>query len=87
MAEGVYVLCALMSIACAVMLMRGYSRARSHLLLWSSLCFLGLALNNAVLFLDMLVFPDVEFNGAFWRNLLSASSGSLLLFGLIWELT
>ena len=49
MIQLVYVLCALTSIACAVLLLRGYFRTRVRLLLWSGLCFVGLALNNALL--------------------------------------
>lgn len=87
MAELVYCLCALMSIACAFLLARGYKNTRSQLLLWSSLCFGFLALNNSILFIDLVIFPELEFNGMLWRNLMSAIAGSLLLFGLIWELT
>jgi hypothetical protein len=36
---------------------------------------------------DLILLPDLDFHGVFWRNFLSASSGTLLLFGLIWELT
>jgi hypothetical protein len=87
MAEVVYVLCAFLSVACAGMLMRGFFRSRSQLLLWSSLCFVGLAINNVFLFVDMTLVPDVDLNGPLIRNALTAVSGSLLLFGLIWELT
>jgi hypothetical protein len=87
MAEIVYIMCAVMSIACTLMLMRGYRMSKSHLLLWSSFCFAGLAFSNLVLFVDMVILPQVNIGGMFWRNFLSAISGSLLLFGLIWELT
>jgi hypothetical protein len=50
------------------------------------LCFLGLALNNIVLYLDLSVFSQVEINGAVWRSALGAISGATLLYGLIWEL-
>ena len=49
MIQLVYVLCALTSLACAILLLRGYFRTRVRLLLWSGLCFAGLALNNALL--------------------------------------
>ena len=87
MAELVYILCSLLSVACAFFLARGYYRTPSHLLLWSSICFGLLAVNSGILVLDLVILPDVDFNGFLWRNVLGASAGSLLLFGLIWEMT
>jgi hypothetical protein len=58
-ANVVYVLCALTSVACATLLVRGYLRSRTRILLWSSLGFVGLALNNAMLVLDRIIFPAV----------------------------
>lgn len=87
MAEAVYILCFMASVACATLLLRGYKRDRAKLLLWSGLCFAALALNNAVLVVDMMVLPDIDFGGALCRASLSALAGSLLLVGLIWELT
>ncbi len=60
MAEIVYALCAAMSILCAVLLFRAYRRTRTNLLLWSTLCFLGLAINNVLLFVDIVVLPDID---------------------------
>lgn len=87
MAETVYLLCAVLSVACAVLLLRGYRQGRSNLLLWSSLGFGLLAMNNLILFVDLVVLPDLDFHGLLWRNLVSAAAGSVLLYGLIWELT
>ncbi len=84
MAESVYVLCALTSIACAVMLFRGYYRSRARLLLWSSLCFVGLAINNIMLFVDKVLVPDTEL--FVWQRSTAALVGLvLLIYGLIWE--
>ncbi len=55
MAEVVYILCAATSILCAVLLFRSYRASRAKLLFWSSLCFVGLALNNVLLILDLYV--------------------------------
>lgn len=89
MAEAVYVLCALTSLACAVLLMRGYLRTRARLLLWSSLCFVCLTLNNVLLFADKVIFPDInEVLGvpfAIWRAFIAVLGLGLLLFGLIWD--
>lgn len=87
MAEGVYLLCAIASVICAGMLFRGYLSGRAQLLLWSSLCFGCIAANNVMLFVDLVLLPDLDFAGIIWRNALSALAGSLLLFGLVWELT
>ena len=83
MAEAVYVLCALTSLACTWLLLRSYAETRVRLLLWSGLCFVGLALNNVILFVDKVVAPDVDLSTV---RLLPAFVGvSVLLFGLIWE--
>lgn len=87
MAESVYSLSTLLSLACAGMLFRGYLKTPSHLLLWSSACFGFLAVNNLILFLDVMIFPDLDFGGLMYRNVAGAIAGSLLLFGLIWELS
>ena len=46
MAELVYILCTAASMACAFLLFRGYRAQHSRLLLLSTLCFLGLAINS-----------------------------------------
>jgi hypothetical protein len=85
MAELVYVLCGLTSAMCAIMLYRKNRRHPSHLLFWSALSFSLLALNNVIFVVDMVIMPDVDFGGLLIRNILSASAGTILLFGLIWE--
>lgn len=83
MAESVYFLCALTSLACAILLWRAYSRSRTKLLLWSSLCFMCLTVNNALLFADKVVFPDLNFTLA--RSLIAVAGLLLLLYGLVWD--
>ncbi len=83
MAGVVYILCALTSLACAVLLLRAYRQSKVRLLLWSGLCFIGLALNNGLLFLDKKVFPDVDL--FLLRSLPALAGLMLLLYGLIWE--
>ena len=46
MAGAVYILCAVLSLACALLLARAYRRSRNRLLLWSALCFFGLMIEN-----------------------------------------
>jgi hypothetical protein len=60
MAVTVYVLCALTSSACAYLLLRSYLVSRSPLVLWTALCFIGLAGNNLLLFVDKVVAPDTD---------------------------
>lgn len=83
MAEAVYLLCALASLACALLLLRGYRKSRARLLLWSSLCFAGLTINNALLFTDKVLFPEI--NLSLWRSTAALAALLLLLYGLVWE--
>ena len=83
MATLVYALCALTSVACAVLLLRGYLANRVRLLLWSGLCFAGLAVNNVLLLVDKRVVPDVDLS--LWRTVPALVGVSLLLYGLVWE--
>lgn len=83
MATLVYVLCALTSAACAVLLIRGYLRNRVRLLLWVGLCFVGLALNNILLFVDVRIAPDVDLS--LWRSLPALAGLLVLIYGLVWE--
>ena len=83
MAEAVYILCALTSVACAVLLLRGYSRSRLRLLLWSGLCFAALAVSNLVLFADLVLFQGVDMS--LWRSSIALVGIATLLYGLIWD--
>lgn len=82
MIQLVYVLCALTSLACAVLLLRGYLRTRVRLLLWSGLCFVGLALNNALLVVDENTLVTDLSN---LRTLPALAGVALLVYGLIWD--
>ena len=81
MAEAVYILCAATSIACAVLLWRGYVRSRARLLLWSALCFVGLALNNVVLFADLVLLPTVDLK--MLRTIFALAGLGVMIYGLI----
>lgn len=83
MATAVYVLCAVTSLLCAVLLLRGWLRTRSRLLLWSALCFALLAANNTILFVDLSVWTEVDLGA--WRAGTGLAGLSVLLAGLIWE--
>jgi hypothetical protein len=60
MIEVIYALCALASSFCAFLLVRSYRRTRLRLALWACLCFTGLAVNNILLFVDLVVVPDLD---------------------------
>jgi hypothetical protein len=83
LAEAVYVVGALVTLLCGILLMRGYTRVRRRLLLWSGLCFLGLSLSNTLVFLDLVIFPQLDLYR--WRLITAAIAMGLLLYGLIWE--
>jgi hypothetical protein len=82
-AGTVYLLCALTSVGCAALLFRGYRRSRSRLLLWSFICFIGLGLNNILLFLDLEVFIEPDLRLA--RVLPALVGMGLLIYSLIWD--
>ena len=83
MGNVVYSLCALTSIVCAVLLIQGFLRTRSRLLLWSSLCFVGLVVNNMLLVLDRIFVPDVDLYTL--RLSVALVALALLVYGLVWE--
>jgi hypothetical protein len=81
--EAVYVLCGLTSLLCAILLLRGYARSRTRLLLWSGLCFAGLTLNNVLLFIDMVALPETDLSS--WRMATVLLGLLPLLYGVIWD--
>jgi hypothetical protein len=83
MANLVYILCALTSIVCAGLLVQGFLRTRSRLLLWSSFCFMGLVVSNLLLVLDRIFFPEVDLYA--FRLATALVALSLLVYGLVWE--
>lgn len=83
MAQTIYALCTLTSLACAWMLLTTYRRNGARLLFWSGLCFVGMSVNNILLVLDKLVFPQVDLLPL--RLLAALGAVLLLLFGLIYE--
>ena len=78
-----YLLSSLACLACTTLLVREYLRTRVRLLLWSTACFVGLSVNNVLLFLDLVVFPGVDLRLV--RVLASLAGVLFLLYGF-WEL-
>lgn len=83
MATVVYLLCALMSALCAVLLLREYRKNPTRLLLWSSISFCGFTLSNALAFLDLVVLPHVDLAGV--RPPVTCLAVAALLYGLVWD--
>jgi hypothetical protein len=79
----IYALCALTSLTCAALLLRAYRRSRGRLLLWSSVSFVGLCLNNVLLFVDLVVVPSIDLSIP--RAAVALAAVMVLLFGLTWE--
>lgn len=83
MAASIYLLCTLTSLACAWLLLASYRRSGHRLLFWSGLCFTAMTVNNVILTLDKMVFPDIDLLP--WRLISALAAVALLLYGLIYE--
>jgi hypothetical protein len=84
MAAAVYVLCALTSLACAVLLLRAFRVRGVRLLLWSGLAFIGLTVGNVMLVVDRVVIgPEVDLT--LWRSLPVLGGLAVLIYGLVWD--
>jgi hypothetical protein len=79
-----YLLALVTSLGCMALLFRAYAASGMRLLLWSALCFVGLSVNNVLLFVDLVILPtEVDLRP---YRLLSALAGLLfLLYAFIWE--
>lgn len=78
-------ICALAVLACAtctLLLLRRYARSGARLLLWISLGFVFLTLNNVLLFLDLVV---LEMDLRPWRHSAAFAGLALIIVGLLRE--
>ena len=82
-AELTYALCAVTSLIAAALLFRQYRATRTRLLFWSFIGFIGLALNNVLVFVDLVLVPTTDL--ALVRTLAGAVGLLALLYGLIWS--
>jgi hypothetical protein len=82
-AELIYFLCATAALFCAALLTRNFIRTRLRLALWASLCFVGLAVNNLLLVIDLVVVPDVDLSLV--RSGVALAAMILLVVGLVRE--
>jgi hypothetical protein len=82
-AEAIYLLSAATSLVAAALLLRQYRTSRTALLFWSFIGFIGLAVNNVLVYVDLVVVPTTDL--ALARAVAGAAGLVALLFGLLWE--
>lgn len=81
-----YLLCAVTAMACTWLLLRGYRRSGVRLLLWCGVFFVVLSIENTILFVDLVLLPEVNMPWLITaRRSIALVGVMLLLFGLIWE--
>ena len=80
----VYGLCLLASLLCAGLLIRAWLQARTRLLLWTAIAFAFLALNNLLLFVDLVLFP-AQLQLWWPRQIALAAAIGVLIYAFIWE--
>jgi len=79
-----FLLAVMSSFGCMVLLFRGYARTGVRLLFWSALCFVFLSVNNALLFVDTIIFPTAV-DLRIYRLAAALAGIASLLYGFIWE--
>jgi hypothetical protein len=77
----VYILCALTSFGCTLLLISRYQKTRVDLLFWSAVAFFCFTATNIILFIDLVILPNVDL--ALWRNGFTLVGVLVLLYGLI----
>jgi hypothetical protein len=82
-AELIYLLCAATSLVASWMLLRYYFLSRTPLLLWSCIGFAGLAVNNVLVYLDLVLFQEVDLSIV--RTLTGAIGMIAIVYGLTRE--
>jgi hypothetical protein len=83
MATTVYLLCAITSAACAILLFRSWRAEGLRLVLWTALGFTGFAVNNLLLLVDRSLLTGTDLG--LLRDLSGTVAVGVLLFGLVWE--
>lgn len=82
--EGIYLLCAMTSLVAAGMLLRQYRRSRTRLLFWSFVGFAGLAINNVMVYIDLVTFATGA-DLSLARAAVGATAMLSLVYGLVWQ--
>ena len=79
--EIIYLLCALASSTCALLLMRAHLRVPTKLLFWSAIAFALMAVDNLLLVVDMIVVPQRDLRVL--RTFIGLLGMVVLLFALV----
>jgi hypothetical protein len=69
---------------CAILVLRSWRRSGQRLLLLVGLCFAGLAVNNLLLVVDLVVLPS-RIDLSLLRGAVGFGATASFLFALIWE--
>lgn len=87
MAGLIYALCAAAALGCAWLLLAAHRRSGARLLLWGGLCFVGLTVNNLLVFADLVLVPELALRADLylWRNVAALLAGAVLIYGLVWD--
>ena len=83
MAAFVYILCSVTCLLCCALLFKRYRISRAYLLLRSAIAFLCFTVANILLFIDLILVPNVDLT--LWRNLVTLAGVLVLLAALISE--
>jgi hypothetical protein len=83
MAGIVYILCALTSISCAVLLLNAYRKNGLRLLFWCAVGFVGFATNNSLLFIDLVLLPQKDL--ILMRTIPALVGMMVMIYGFIIE--
>jgi hypothetical protein len=81
----VFVLCMITSLISGLLLWRAARGPTHRLLRWCAVFFFGMAVNNAILFFDVVVVRHIDLSLS--ANVVAFISVFALLYALIWEAT
>lgn len=82
-AKVIYLLCAATSLLVAALLLRQHLKRRTRLVLWSVACFAALAVNNVLVYVDLVMFTGVDLS--LYRGIAGAAAMIIMVYGLVWE--
>lgn len=76
-----YLIAIAASLACTLLLFRGYLRTRVRILLWAALCFVCLTANNLLLFVDLVVLPTIDMR--LYRYVTALTGTLFMIYGFL----